>query len=201
VFETVAVVPVQAYANMNFSSEPLHSSDCWRWFSSYTDAIGQTYSVELAGQEVSGRYEWVISVSKSGILGFENYPWITGWSSKDGRNGQWDVKVGTLDTDLLVSCAWEAEGQKVKSVTVNYELGHLCMGIMPFFHGSSITYAAQATDSAYDSSISANYNHLGLGFWAANIEWNSQTGAGRVNCQNRFGNSNWHCWDAHHNDK
>lgn len=199
-FEKVISTPVEAYSRFQMASAPVENGDGWSWFCTYTDALNQKYSVELYGEWAGKRVNWEVRVSKDGLLGYEDFCWVTGWSDKDGSCGQWKVKVSPIDTDVVVTSDWKADGENVQEVKLTYALNHLCFGINPFFHDSWIIYSASATDPAYDHSVSSSYNHMGLGFWTVNVEWNSETGAGRVNSQNKFGDTMWHCWNPHHED-
>jgi len=200
IFEQIINIPVEAYRQLVISSVPVESGKGWTWTVAYTDALKQQYTVVLYGEDKGSKTNWEVRVSKDGLLGYEDFAWVTGWSSKDGHMGQWNVKVNPLDTDVLVTIDWAASEQKVESVKVTYQLDHLCFGINPFFNSSYVIYSASATDEAYDSSISAYYGQMNQTFIQVNIEWNSTTGAGRINCQSQFGDSLWHCWDSTHED-
>lgn len=194
IYEKIINLPVYAY-NLVINSEPTPSGNGYVWNCSYKDSFGQTYEVNLYGENVGERVNWQLNVSKKGLLGFEDFTWIEGWSSIDGKNGQWSVRVSPIDTDVVVKSDWSSSAEgKVERVKLTYTLNHLCLGINPFFNGSYIEYLAEATDPAYDSSITANYNHMGEAFWTVLLEWNSLNGAGRVQSQNRFGDSSWHVW-------
>ena len=200
IFDGIINIPVEAYKQLLISSAPVQDGKGWTWTAAYTDALEQVYTVELYGEEAGNNVNWEVRVSKDGLLGYEDFAWVTGWSAKDGSNGQWNVKVNPLDTDVLVTLDWTASAGKVDTVKITYDLEHLLGDIATFFNDSYIVYSTSATDDAYDHSITAYYNQMGLGFWQVDIEWNSKSGAGRVCSKNQYGDSEWHCWNPAHED-
>jgi len=201
IFQDIINIPVEAYKQLIISSVPVESGKGWTWTVAYTDGLNQTYKVVLYGEDKGKKCNWEVRVSKDGIFGYEDFAWVTGWSTKDGHEGQWNVKVNPLDTDVLVTIDWKASDEKVETVKITYALDHLCLGINPFFNSSYVVYSASATDEAYDSSLTAYYNQMNLGFWQVDIEWNSENGAGRVRCQDQYNDTDWHCWNACHEDE
>lgn len=199
IFEQVIAIPVHGY-ELVIDSTPVESGKGWIWSVTYKDALAQTYTVKLYGEDAGKKTNWELRVSKDGLLGYEDFCWITGWSSKDGRNGQWSVKVNPLDTDVLVTIDWTSDDTKLVSAKVTYTLDHLCCGIYPFFNGSYVEYLAGASDDAYDRTINACYSHMDSELWTVKIEWNSQNCSGRVRCDSKYGNMEWHCWNAEKED-
>lgn len=199
IYEQIINIPVKGY-ELVINSTPVESGKGWLWTANYKDPLGQLYTVKLYGEDKGKKTEWELRVSKDGLLGYEDFCWISGWSSKDGRKGQWSVKVNPLDTDVLVTIDWTANDSKLLSSKITYALNHLCCGIHPFFNSSYIEYVAGASDDAYDSTITACYSHMENAFWTVKIEWNSENCSGRVSCESKFGSSEWHCWNGNQED-
>lgn len=200
-YEQIINIPVQgfeAFVNIH----PVQQGDgVWMWQCDVKDGF-TVYTVSLVGKEKRNHVEWELAVSSEGLFTLKNFVWLTGTSSKDGREGEWKVAVGPTDlispTDVAVTSRWECNAnRRISKVELTYELAHICCGINPFFHNSKITWMATATDPAYNHSISAYYNHMGLGWWQADVEWNSENGAGRVKCADKWNDGGWYMWPAH----
>lgn len=201
IFEQIINIPIQGFqAFVNI--QPVYQEDgMWLWQCDVKDGF-TTYTISLLGKEKkNSMVEWELAVSCEGIFTEKNFVWLTGESTKDGLKGNWKVNVGPTDiispTDVLVTSEWECDvNHKIKQVDLTYQLGHLCCGINPFFHNSKLSYMAYATDNAYDHSVSAFYNHMGLGWWKADVEWNATDGSGRVMCSSKWNDGDWHAWPA-----
>ena len=195
IFDNIINVPVEAYKQLIVSAVPVQSGKGWTWTVDYKDYFGCHYTVTLYGEEKQDKVYWDLRVSKNdGEDWYKDFPWIAGWSTKDGKSGQWEVRVGPFDMDVMVTADWVFNGINDRSVKLTYQLTHECWGIPRLFNESYILYSTNTSDAAYDSSFESYYNHEGLGFWKVNVEWNRTTGAGRVMCSSRFGDSHWHCW-------
>lgn len=169
-------------------AQPVRDGNVWTWKVSDYNCLGQKYEVALVGKERGNKVEWELSVSRNGLGGFQNYTWITGWSKKDGSEGQWMVSVGPGDTDVLVTSDWKAENGTVMDCRLTYNLGHAIGHIGSFFNGSYIEYINGASDNAYTNTLVARYFQIGHIEAGATVEWNYRTGA----CRFRFGDSpNW----------
>lgn len=199
-YEQIINIPLQGFeAFVNI--QPVYQGDgVWMWQADFKDGF-TTYTVSLLGAEKRDCVEWELAVSSEGLFTLKNFVWLTGTSTKDGREGEWKVAVGPTDlispTDVIVTSNWQCDAnRKVTKVELTYELSHLCCGINPFFHNSKITWMASASDSDYDYSISAYYNHMGMAWWSADVEWNATNGAGRVKCANKWNDGAWYMWPA-----
>lgn len=201
VFEQVINIPVQGFQAFVDIHPVYQGNGMWLWQCDVRDGF-TTYTVSLVGKvKRNSMVEWELAVSSKGLITLKNFVWLTGESTKDGLKGNWKVSVGPTDlispTDVIVTSEWECNSAKeVQKVDLTYALGHMCCGINPFFHNSTISYMAYATDDAYDHSVSAYYNHMGLGWWKADAEWNASNGSGQVRCSSKWGDSDWHKWPA-----
>lgn len=195
IFDNIINVPVEAYKQLIVSAVPVQSGKGWTWTVDYKNVFDQHYTVTLYGEELDDIVNWELRVSRNdGADCYENFTWLTGWSSKDGRDGHWEVLVGPDDLNVLVTSDWTVNDSQDKTVKLTYLLAHEYWGIPHLFNESYIVYSTTATEEAYDSSIESCYNHDGLGFWNVKVEWNRFTGCGRVMSSSRFGDSQWHCW-------
>jgi len=200
IFNNTINIPLEAYKKLLISAVPVESGNGYTWTVEYTDALNQKYTVVLYGEEAEDKVNWEIRVSKDGVLGYEDFTWVTGWSTKDGKEGQWSVKVNPLTTDVLVTLDWTADETKVKTVKITYALNKIFGDLTQILADSYLIYSASATDPAYNNSIVAYYNHMNIIFWQVNIEWNSDNGSGRVSCQGKYGDLNWYTWEALYNN-
>lgn len=193
IYNSLIDIPVHGFELVINTTPEQIGNNKWKWESSFKDGL-KTYAVDLFGTVVGDMVNWELQVSSDGILGFQNYTWITGTSALDGSHGNWMVNVSPTDTQVLVNLDWLCSEGQVQTVKLTYELNRLYAGILANFNGSSITYSRLATDPAYTNSLVSHYNHQGLGFWDVIIEWNDAAGTGRVCSQNNWGNTEWHIW-------
>lgn len=194
IYKSIVNIPVGSFdAVLNVNPVEGGNGE-WIWESSYKN-FGQTYGVKLIGTDAGKKTDWELKISHDGLLGYNDYAWITGWSAKDGSEGEWYIKAGPRDTDVMLTSSWKAVGNEVQSVKLTYDLDHRHGTISEFFNGSYVEYSHSATDKAYDSSLDMHYgqNVIGLNVNAL-IEWNSKTGECRINCDKVFDDSSWHKW-------
>lgn len=200
IYEQIINIPVQGFEAL-VNIQPVQQGDgVWMWQCEVKDDF-TTYTIYLLGKEKPNLVDWELAVSSEGLFTLKNFIWLTGTSSKDGRQGEWKVVAGPADlispTDVAVTSNWERDADhRISRVEITYELTHQCCGIDPFYHKSRITWMATATDPAYDHSINAYYNHMGLGWWQADVEWSSGNGCGRVMCSSKWKDGDWHAWPA-----
>ena len=200
-FQQIINVPIEGFEQFVHIYPVNKGNGIWEWHCDVKDGF-TTYSIFLLGKEERNHVNWELSVSSEGLITLKNFVWLTGESSKDGREGEWKVLVGPCDlltpTEVAVKSKWECDASRsVTKVELTYELGHLCCGINPFFQNSKITYLKSASSSDYNRSVNAYYNHLGLGWWSADVEWNTENGAGRVMCNSKWNDGQWHEWPAY----
>lgn len=196
IFNSIIAIPAHGI-EIVMSSTPVESGDGeWLWSGTFKEGLN-TYTVKLIGQvEKNVTVNWEVRVSCEGILGYEDFAWITGTSDINGEHGTWSVKVNPRQVDVLVNSEWAAKDGQLESVKLTYKLDKIYPGITVGFNDSYVLYERSASSSDYDRSITTHYNHLGLGWWDASIEWNSVSGAGRIICQNEWSNKDWHVWTS-----
>lgn len=187
IYDHVVDVPLRGL-EIVADARPVRDGHLWTWKVSDNDFLGRTYEVTLTGREHGSKVDWALSVSRNGFGGFQNYTWITGWSKKDGSEGQWSVSVGPDDLDLLVTSDWKVKDGSVSSCRLTYNLSHALGTIGAFFNGSYIEYFKGASDNAYTDTLQMCYYQLGHIAVDATVEWNSRTRA----CRFKRGQSeNW----------
>lgn len=194
IYNSIVNIPVGSFdAALNVNPVDGGNGE-WIWDSTYKN-FGRTYGVKLIATDAGKKTDWELKVSCDGLLGYNDYAWITGWSSKDGSEGEWFIKAGPHDTDVMLTSSWQAKDGDVQSVRLTYDLDHRHGSISEFFNGSYVEYSHEVTDKAYDSSLEMHYgqNVMGLDVNAM-IEWNSKTGECRINSRKVFDDAEWHKW-------
>lgn len=184
IYEQIINVPLKGL-EIVADAHPVRDGHVWTWKVSDCNYMGQVYEVLLTGREHGNKVDWELSVSRDGFGGYQNYTWITGWSRKDGSEGQWSVSVGPNDMDLLVTSDWQVKDGSVCDCKLTYNLEHALGTFGAFFNGSYIEYIKGASDNAYTDTLIVNYFQIGNIEVDATIEWNSRTHA----CRFRMGHS------------
>lgn len=201
IFEQLINIPIEGFEQFVKITPVQKSNGTWLWQCEVKDGF-TTYTVSLVGREKRDAVEWELSVSSEGLITVKNFVWLTGESSKDGREGEWRVVSGPTDiispTDVAVESHWECDVNRViTKVELTYKLDHCFVCLNPFQNDSRITYMRSATSEEYDHSVQTYYNQLGLGWWSADVEWNAENGAGRVMCSSKWNDGAWHSWPGY----
>lgn len=187
IYDQIINIPVKGL-EIVAGVQPVQDGNSYTWKVSDTNIAGQTYDVTLTGVVISDKVNWELSVSRDGTGGFQNYTWITGWSMKDGSQGEWYVTVGPGDLDLLVTSSWTAADGEVQSCKLTYNLNHALGTLGSFFSGSYIEYIKGASDNAYTSTLNIHYSLIANITGDIIVEWNTRTKACRFKVS---GTNNW----------
>jgi len=200
IFNSIIDIPLKGLEHISNHAGVLLEDGTWMWKDSFRDGLS-TYTVALYGKYRNDEtVDWEVRVSQDGIVKFQDFCWLTGWSSTDGKKGQWKVQAGPSQATTFVTSDWQTDGQYVTSVKLTYDLDLAWGGIVRDFNGSTLEVYRGATDSAYDSTIKSSYYQLGFGFVNVTIEWNQKTGAGRFMSDSNWGSA-WHSWGSDKSDQ
>lgn len=201
IINEIACIPFHAFELVIESTPVDQKHGTWMWSASYKDGLA-TYDVQLLGTDNGDIIDWELKVSKHNLLleEYHEFTWLTGWSSKDGKKGQWSVNVSPYLATVLVSSNWEYVDNEVLKVRLTYELDILHCGIESLFHESYIEFVGMATDEAYTAAAKVHFYQPGDGFIDVDIEWNAETGEGRIKCSTKWNDHKWHCWGHNHED-
>lgn len=178
-------VPVAAFT-ASIDQTPVFDRDegVWVWTFDY-DFVGRTYSSRLTANVNGTEVDWKMYISEEN--GFQDVLWYSGTMQVDGTSGYWILsKNGNNPTEYL-RIDWEIESNEVGSI--RYEV--IETGAPEI--GSYIQYGriAGGNYNVFYDIVLTNTDK------SAEIEWNSDTGAGRVEYD---GNGVFFCWDENFDD-
>ncbi|MCQ2147694.1 MAG: hypothetical protein MJZ16_09280 [Bacteroidales bacterium] len=199
IISDIACIPLKSFELVVNSTPVDQKHGTWEWNATFKEGL-VTYNVILLGTNNKDKVDWELKVSKYNgfIEEYHEFTWITGWSSKDGKKGQWNVNVSPYLATVLVSSNWEYVDNQYLKVKLTYELDLTHCGIEQLFNQSYIELSALATDNAYTAAATVHYYQIGLGMIDVFIEWNAETGEGRIKSESKWHNSEWHCWGHNH---
>ena len=127
-------------------------------------------------------------ITKTGI--FEDFLWYTGTSLSDGSNVKWILFHKPNNPTELLSIEWNRNSENTGNIKY--------MNIVPggTENGAYIKYGDDSdTDlNAYYLIYNKGQDNL------TEIEWNQTNKNGRVKDENKFGDTEWHCWDENLKD-
>jgi len=199
IISEIAAIPFHGF-ELVVSAQPVDQKHgTWLWEATFKEGIS-TYTVKLYGTDNGDTVDWELKVSKYDLIikEYTDFTWLTGWSSKDGKKGQWNVAVSPVMASVLVSSNWEYNNDGVLAVKLTYELNLTHCGIEALFNESYIEFVGAATDDAYTASAKVHYYQPGAGFVDVYLEWNGETGEGRIKCESKWSDNAWHCWGCDH---
>lgn len=178
-------LPVAAFgASINEDPEFDRERGVWVWTYEHS-FVGRTYTCELTGKIIEDQVEWNMYISEE--EGFQNVLWFTGMMKLDVSSGSWTVSRNGNDPREYLEIDWVKENEEIGSI--RYEL--IEDGLED--KGSYIEYGRIAEgdyDVFYVVEIVSTQK-------SANIEWNSETGVGRVEYNN---SGEYLCWDSNFDD-
>jgi len=180
-------VPVAAFGE-SFKHQPEQMEDgTWIW--SYDVVVsGITHSAELHALAVDGDIEWNMFITKDGF--YESFNWFSGVSNLAGTSGTWTLNSSPDNPQPLLLIEWTRDAE-TDTGDIRYT------NIVPdgAENGGYIFYGG--SDGDYDTFYeiyNAGADKL------INIEWNLDTGDGRVKDPVHFGDDAWRCWTADQTD-
>lgn len=186
IYESIINIPIRGFQSC-LKVAPEYIDGEWIWNSCF-----KTYNIRLVACEQGNKYVWELQVAGFSGRETEYFTWIKGWSSRNGKNGEWSILIGPDDTDVFITSVWTAKEGEVTSATFTCSVDHMIGSFGEFFNDSSITYLHSASDNAYDSTLEITYAQIGNILINVTVEWNSRTGDCRI--RNAFDGA-WHDWD------
>lgn len=179
------IIPVAAYAEA-FNHPPVYLGDnAWEW--SYSVTIGtDTYVASLIGERLNNsEFSMKMYLTKSGANGFEDFEWFTGVIRYDHTQANWSMNldpanpVAYLDIEYHKDFENETADIRYTCVDPNNDLyqGYIEYGIDPTYDYDAYYTISKVSTVTY-------------------IEWDTETAAGRVMDETKFGDAEWHCWDT-----
>lgn len=185
-------IPVLAFKESFNHQAVYQGGGIWLWAYSAGDNSG-TYNIKLYGELLPGTEEtkWDMYISKVG--GFTDVHWYTGITAWDDSYANWTLNHKPFNPTPFIEINYErdlANGQAFIRYT-NSIPGDAGNGAyIEHRHGAidSTSY-----DRAYDV-FNIGINNL------LEIQWNSTDKLGRVKDEQKFGDSDWHCWDIEFKD-
>ena len=184
-FTTVTLVlPVTAYGYA-LQQEPVYLGDSkWEW--SYEVTWGALeYVATLTGERLNNEeFSMEMSIALASVPNVR-FVWFDGVVRYDHTSATWNMYKSDDGTSVkIIEVMWEKDFEtEVTSLKYTYiepgqdETGsYICYGLNP-----EMVYDASYTVSLSGSMI--------------NIEWDSETKAGRVKNPDYFVDSAWHCWN------
>lgn len=179
-------IPVVAYAEA-FNHEAVYLGDnSWEW--SYSVTIGlDTYVASLIGERINNQeFSMTMYLTKSGASGYEDFEWFSGVIRYDHTEASWSMNRNPANKvaymDIVYHKDFEAETADIRYTCVDPTDEKL--------YNAFIEYGI---DPEYDYDA---YYTIAKPAGTTYIEWNTETAAGRVTDEVKFGDDAWHCWDT-----
>lgn len=181
------VVPVLAF-HESFNHPAVYQGyGVWLWEYSVSDNSG-TYHAKLYGELLATEeVKWDMYVSKVG--GFTDVHWYTGITAWDQSYATWTLNFNPINPQPFIGIQYQADnGNGVASIRyTNIIPGNAGNGgYIEYREGA---YNGGDFDRAYDVFKIEIDNLL-------EINWNNADHHGRVKDQEKFGDTDWHCWDT-----
>ncbi len=182
-------VPIASYVEAVNNHEAVYQSDnTWLWEYSFPEDVN-SHTAKLFGTIRESSVDWEMYITKTGI--FEDFLWYTGTSLSDGSSVNWILYNKPDDPTELLSIEWKRNSENTGNIKY--------MNIVPggTENGGYIKYGDDSdTDlNAYYLIYNKGQDNL------IEIEWNQISKNGRVKDENKFGDTEWHCWDENLKDK
>ena len=180
-------IPVAAFLEA-FNHEPVRQPDgAWLW--DYNFTVDVIHLAEFYGKIEGDEVVWEMHISREGA--YTDFVWYSGRSALDGSEGTWTLNQDPDNPAPMIGIEWhmdvEAETADIKYTNIVPDGPE---------NGGYIFYGVtgeEPYDAFYDIYNIGQDNHT-------MIEWDLTDEDGRVSDPNRFGDTDWHCWDTLHDD-
>lgn len=168
-----------------FGHQPVrHTNGDWVW--SYNFYVNEVlHLAELHGRVDGDDVTWEMYISKEDA--FTDFLWYSGVSDIEATEGSWTIYDNPDDAEPLIRIDWHRNPDEG---TADITYTNIIPGDAE--NGGYISYGITGNvpyDAFYDIYNKGDDNHT-------NIEWHRTTNAGRVQDEDHFGDSTWHCWDG-----
>ncbi len=175
-------VPVASYAEAVLNHEAVYQSDnTWLWEYSFTAGVN-SFTAKLFGTIRESTVDWEMYITQTGV--YEDFKWYTGTSMLDGTGVDWILYDNPTSQTKLLSIEWNRSSSSTGNIKyLNIEPGGAENG----------GYIKYGNDS--DTDLNAYYLIYNKGEDnLIEIEWSQTNKNGRVKDENKFGDTEWHCW-------
>lgn len=177
------IVPTLAFLE-SFNHDPKwkRSEEKWLWAYDYF-ILGVRHSAELYGWYEDGIIHWEMYVSKEDD--FQDVLWFTGLTDGDGNHGTWVIQRNPDNPEPYVAIDWT----KNSDGTANISYTNVIPGAAE--NGGFIEFGTSTgTYNRFYNIYNKGQDNMTY------IEWHEANQVGHVSDFNKFGDTDWHCWDA-----
>ncbi len=186
IIATNMVIPVAAYKEA-FNHQPVQQDDnTWVW--SYdVNVLYAKFTAKLEGSYNGDNLEWKMYLSKEGD--YTDFLWYEGTCDAALTAGTWTVYKDPQDATPFVGITWHRNADNTSDI----EYKNIVPGDAE--NGGYIKYGLTTDDlNAFYHIYNKGEDNL------IEIEWSTENKNGRVKDQQKFSDSNWHCWDTNLQD-
>lgn len=177
-------IPTVAYAAA-FNHDPVYLGDnSWEWSYSVPLNNDRTIEASLVGSRIDNEtFSMVMTLSETG--NFEEFRWFEGVIRYDHTAADWTLS--------------HSPGNPVDYLSINYtkdfEAGEANIRYTVIDAGNEHynSFIEYGIDPVFDYDA---YYTISRSDTTTNIEWNTETHAGRVKDLRHFEDELWHCWDT-----
>jgi len=185
-FTTVTLIlPVSSYAYA-LQQDPVYTGDdTWEWKYSF-NIMQLNYTATLTGKRLGNEtFSMEMNISSTSIPGVK-FKYFDGVCRYDHTHAEWNLYKNVEGSTIKVlEVEWdkdfETEDASMKYTYVEQGMDET---------GSFIFWEYDADGTPYDASYT-----IDLSAGVINVEWDTDTKAGRVMNPVFFEDSNWHCWN------
>lgn len=176
-------VPVAAFFE-SFHHEAIYHPDENNWTWGYNFTVGSiVHEAELTGSIESDTVNWEMRISKGGQ--YSDFLWFYGRNSYDRSGGYWILNEKPSVPNTLLRIDWTYDGSSIGDIKYT--------NIVPE-HAENGGYIYYGTASG---EMTRFYNIFNKGLDnLIEIEWSHTELYGRVKDPDKFGDTNWQCWDS-----
>lgn len=174
-------VPVASYAAA-FDATPSYDRGEEKWIWSYDVKVGLvTYTCDLKGAVEGDEVNWEMYISNNAG---DNFLWYQGTSALDGSSARWQLNKAMNNGTPYMQIDWLDNGDGTSEITYSIiETGTAEGSYITFAHTDGTDY-----DRYYNLYGAAEDNLI-------QIQWNSASANGRVSSEQKFGTTDWQCWN------
>ena len=185
-------IPVASFYGAFDNDAQFQGNGVWLWSYDFQGPAGINYTANLYGELVPGQQvNWEMFISQEG--GFVDVLWYSGTTATDGSYAQWTLNHQPNNLQPMIGVEYNKDnGNGMESIRYT--------NIIPGNAGNGGYIEFRTTDDqtvdynkAYDIFKAETDNLL-------EINWNKPNNNGRVKDEEKFGDTDWHCWDVNLQD-
>ncbi len=182
-------MPVNQFAHLVDQKGVKQDDGSWVW--SYTASFnGKSVTTRLVGKWTSEEtFHWDFYISFQGV--YTDFNWFSGETQRDGSSGWWQFAQEPDSANPFIRIDWTFN-KKDSTRSIRYT--NIQEGDEHYQSYIEFGITNDPDYDAYFKLVDKKDNRT------IEIQWNRSTKAGRVKDPVFFGDSNWHCWDAHLQD-